>query len=274
MMGSHVQWERSMSGDDGRKRGRLALLLCLLLVPWLAGCAKEPLPDGPQAARAEVEYDPAPFALIFGRHPNTDSGGGALPTAETAVVQAMTLIDERGPPGLDPQTAAAIRRILVARSRRDALRVQDLSHALDLVEASLEAGPGKRSQRSDWYRNVNQIVTSLRFDLAVVDRSLGRLSNPEMPPEERRDATRDLQVRLQALMLGRDLDGDGRVDPRKDVAGLLQLRDALGYAAVVDGEDWNCRSQPEPIQTVLASYRQEVLWCAMPPSPAQEIPQS
>jgi hypothetical protein len=185
----------------------------------------------------------------------------------------MAVVDGSGPTGLAPQEAAEMRRLLVARSRPDATQVQDVSHALDLVETSLEAGPGRTEQRSDWYRNVLQIVTGLRFDLAVLDRSLGRLGNGTMPAGERAAETRDLKVRLHALMLGRDLDGDGRVDPHRDVAGLLQLRDALGYAAVADGEDWNCRDQPEPIQTVLASYRQDVLWCEMP-RVGEEIPQS
>ncbi|WP_205624974.1 hypothetical protein [Geminicoccus roseus] len=258
----------------------MVLLPFLGLALSLAACTTAPAPQAPvrsaQAAlpeQAAVGADPAPFALIFGRHPATGTGGGALPTAETAVVQAMTVMDQAGGSGLDPRAAATMRRLLVTRSPRDATQVQDVSHALDLVEASLEAGPGRTQQGSSWYRNVSQIVTGLRFDLAVVDRSLARLGNPEMPDQERLRATRELQARLQALMLGRDLDGDGRVDPRKDVAGLLQLRDALGYAAVVDGEDWNCQAQPEPIQTVLASYRQEVLWCEMP-RVAEEIPQS
>ncbi len=248
--------------------------LVLLLVAALGACATAPpAPVAPQAEQARGTPDPEPFNLIFGRHPATGSGGGALPTAETAVVQAIMVADNAGAPGLAPEEAVEMRRLLVGRNRSGTDQVQDVSHALDLVETSLEAGPGRTEQRSDWYRNVLQIVTGLRFDLAVLDRSLGRLGSDAMPAEERTAETRDLKVRLHALMLGRDLDGDGRVDPRKDVAGLLQLRDALGYAAVADGEDWNCRDQPEPIQTVLASYRQDVLWCEMP-RVGEEIPQS
>ncbi|WP_159715683.1 hypothetical protein [Geminicoccus flavidas] len=267
-----------MSGDDGNrrpdgkrcdwKRRGWAALLALLLT----ACATK-APVVPEALPAEAALDPAPFALIFGRHPATQNGGGALPTAETAVAQAIRLARAAGPDGLPPQDAQDLRPLLVARGQQELADVQDLSQALDLVEASLEAGPGQTGWQGDWYRGVSQIVTGLRFDIAVTDRVLEQLADPRLPDDERRTASAELQARLAALMLGQDLNGDGRVDPRADVAGLLQLRDALGYAAVVDGEDWNCRSQPEPIQTVLAAYRQEVLWCEMPRA-AEDVPQS
>ncbi|WP_222183628.1 hypothetical protein [Geminicoccus harenae] len=268
-----------MSGDDGNRRQewkRCGWKRCgwaALLALVLTACATQKAPVVPEALPAEAALDPAPFALIFGRHPATESGGGALPTAEAAVAQAIRLARVPGPDGLPPQDAQDLRPLLMARGQQEPVAVQDLSQALDLVEASLEAGPGQTEWQGDWYRGVSQIVTGLRFDIAVTDRVLEQLADQHLPEDERRAASAELQARLATLMLGQDLDGDGRVDPRADVAGLLQLRDALGYAAVVDGEDWNCRSQPEPIQTVLAAYRQEVLWCEMPRA-AEDVPQS
>ena len=251
--------------------GRWSIVFMFSLL--LPACAAHvPVPQ-PQANRAGTLVDPAPFALIFDSNPETQNGAGALPTAETAVARAITTIDQVGAAGLDAPSAAAVRRSLIARGRDEAADVRDLSHSLDLVETDLERGVDGSERNSDWYRNVGQIVIGLRLDMTVVDRTLGRLSNQEMPAQERRTVTHGLRSRLQALLIGRDLDEDGRVDPRRDVAGLLQLRDALNYAAVSDGEDWNCREQPEPAKTVLAAYRQDVLWCPAKP-PLQEIPQS
>jgi len=261
------------SGDGNRCRERKRCGWTAWLALALAACATQEAPVVPEAVPALAAPDPAPFAQIFARHPATESGGGALPTAETAVARAIRLARDAGPGGLTPQKAQFLRPLLVARGQQELAGVRDLSQALNLVEASLEAGPGQTERQSGWYRGVSQIMTGLRFDIAVTDRLLDQLADPRLPDAERRRASAELQARLAALMVGQDLNGDGRVDPRADVAGLLQLRDALGYAAVVDGEDWNCRSQPEPIQTVLAAYRQEVLWCEMPTA-AADVPQS
>jgi len=68
---------------------RCGTLLACVLMLMLASCASAPMQPGPQASSLAVMADDQPFSLIFYRHPGTASGGGALPTAEVAVVLAL-----------------------------------------------------------------------------------------------------------------------------------------------------------------------------------------
>jgi hypothetical protein len=245
-----------------------------LLLPLLAaGCAASPAGLAPEASATTFVATEAPFMRIFGRHPDTESGGGALPTAEAAVVRILASGKDGDEGWLDPPAAGALRALLIDPDHAPDERVADVVHALDLLESSLRGSLDQDQQRTAWYHDVQAMIGSLRDRTVMLDRSLDLIAGRPVRGEGRTAEAVRLRAGLQALLVGQDLDGDRQVDPRRETVGLLQLRDALGYAAVVDGEDWNCRVQPEPLEAFLADYRRDLLWCGAPAG-TEEVPQS
>src|SRR5688500_13162040 len=94
---------------------RCGTLLACVLMLMLASCASAPMQPGPQASSLAVMADDQPFSLIFYRHPGTASGGGALPTAEVAVVLALAALEEQpdGSSFLPMDRTEAVRRHLM-----------------------------------------------------------------------------------------------------------------------------------------------------------------
>jgi hypothetical protein len=229
--------------------------------------------DPPQAGNASDPDAGRQFGAIFQRHPGTATGGGSLPTAEAAVLRVMAIPSHGREAWIDPSTAAIMQALLVQPDATPGRPVADVRRALDLTERILDQSFGLVGRDRSWYGSVGLIMASLRRELVGIDRRLSSLQDRNLPAEQRATLSRELHVVVAGLLLGRDLDGDGRVDPRRDVAGLLQLRDTLGYATVTDGEDWNCRALPPSLESVLADYRQEMLWCDTPAT-AEATPQS
>ena len=253
------------------REGRWWILSLPLLV--LGACTNVPqraLPEAGATAQADAK---APFMPIFGRHPATVTGGGALPTAEAAVVKAMTFAPsaDHGLP-IDRHAALAVRALLTAPGVSTARPVEDVLRALALIERTLNQFFDAQRE-TVWFGNALTILAGLRSELARVDKDLARLEGDDLPLLERVALSDNVRLALPMILAGRDTDSDTLPDPHVDLAGLLQLRDVLGYPAVVDGEDWNCRVLPPSLESDLAVYRQAALWCGRPAT-ADGVPQS
>jgi hypothetical protein len=201
-----------------------------------------------------------PFMPIFGRHPATRAGGGALPTAEAGILRVMASMSSADDALIDGPTAAAMRILLTAPDTSMAEPVEDVSHALALMEHSLDQFLGP-DRDTEWFRSAATILAGLKSEIATIDKALASLERDNLSPSLRTQLSQKVRLAVPALLSGRDMSGDERIDAKVDLAGLLQLRDTLGYPAVVDGEDWNCRPLPASLEAELAVYRQDILWC-------------
>lgn len=221
-----------------------------LLLLGLAGCAPPAEPSiVPTAAREALPLAHDPLVLILGADERTATGGGLLPTAEAAVARAIHRLDALPERGLDADEAAALLRPVADAG--DALRLIDGELARLAVAVEAEDPALRR-----WDERAQRILDVVWHRWLLVRDQAVRLADPSLDPSGRATLGAALAGQLRQLLAG-----PAEAGPSVDSAGLLQLRDALGYVAADDGIDWDCRAQPAALMLDLQSYRETELFC-------------